>query len=147
MPLQKTADFEDCSHNTWGTAPRYTDEAGCVVCDALNSRTLETDNTSYSQELLCEVWFLDWSCQQQRWQCSENEEDEWRSLQPLGVQSEDYATCDSALRFSGVCSVDQVLDQHMTRPEEEEFACISLIQRTILLKCAAKFKMNYMYAG
>jgi hypothetical protein len=50
---------------------------------------------------------------------SEDEEVDWHSLQPLGVQSEDYTTCDSALEFCGVQNVDQVLDQHFTRPEEE----------------------------
>jgi hypothetical protein len=49
---------------------------------------------------------------------SEDEEDDWYTLQLLGVQFEDYTTCDGLLRFveSGV---DQVLDQHLTRPEEE----------------------------
>jgi hypothetical protein len=32
---------------------------------------------------------------------TEDEEDRWRSLQPLGVQSENYSTCDGALE-SGV---------------------------------------------
>jgi 23S rRNA U2552 (ribose-2'-O)-methylase RlmE/FtsJ len=54
---------------------------------------------------------------------TEEEEDDWHSSQPLGVQSEDYATCDSALKVSGAQSVDQVLDQHLARlevePEEE----------------------------
>jgi hypothetical protein len=36
---------------------------------------LEIDNTYYNQELLWEVWFLNWSCQQQWWQCSETH---WR---------------------------------------------------------------------
>jgi hypothetical protein len=35
------------------------------------------------------------------------------------VQSEDYPTCDNALKVCGVQSVDQALDQHLTRPEEE----------------------------
>jgi hypothetical protein len=35
------------------------------------------------------------------------------------VQSEDNTTCDSALEVCGVRTVDQVLDQHLTRPEEE----------------------------
>jgi hypothetical protein len=33
---------------------------------------------------------------------TENEEDDWHSLQSLGVQSQDYPTCDSALEVSGV---------------------------------------------
>jgi hypothetical protein len=56
MLLQKAADFEDCSHGRWGTAARYyTDEAQCVVCNALHSRTLNTYSTYYNKELLCEV--------------------------------------------------------------------------------------------
>jgi hypothetical protein len=35
------------------------------------------------------------------------------------VQCEDYTTCDSALEVCGIQSVDPVLDQHLTRPEEE----------------------------
>jgi hypothetical protein len=42
------------------------------------------------------------------------------SLQPHGVQFEDYPTCDSALEVCGFQTVNQVLDQHLTRPEEEE---------------------------
>jgi hypothetical protein len=38
---------------------------------------------------------------------------------PLGVQSEDYPTCDNALEVCGARSVDWLLDQHLTRPEEE----------------------------
>jgi hypothetical protein len=76
MPLQKAVDFEDWGHDRSETAPRCcTDEAGCVVCNALNSRDLETDNTYYNQELIFVVWFLDWSCQQQWWQCNETH---WR---------------------------------------------------------------------
>jgi hypothetical protein len=51
---------------------------------------------------------------------SEDEEDDWHSLQPLEVQSEDYPTYGSVLKACGVQSVDQVLGQHLTRPEEEE---------------------------
>jgi hypothetical protein len=43
---------------------------------------------------------------------SEDEEDDWQSLQALGVQSEGCTTCDSALEVCGVRSVDCVLDQH-----------------------------------
>jgi hypothetical protein len=38
----------------------------------------------------------------------------------MTVQFEDYTTCDSALKVCGIQSVDQVLDQHLTRPEGEE---------------------------
>jgi hypothetical protein len=50
---------------------------------------------------------------------TEDEEDDWHSLKPLGVQSENYATCDSAVEVCGVQNVDQVLDQYLTRTEEE----------------------------
>jgi hypothetical protein len=49
---------------------------------------------------------------------TEDEDDDWHSLQPLGVQCEDCPTCDNALE---VCVYD-MLDQHLTRPEEEEVA-------------------------
>jgi hypothetical protein len=42
------------------------------------------------------------------------------SLQPLGLQIEDYTTCDSALEVCGFHTFNQMLDQHLTRPEEEE---------------------------
>jgi hypothetical protein len=51
---------------------------------------------------------------------SENEVDDWHSLQLLGMQFEDYTTCDIALEICGIQSVDQVLDQRLTGPEEEE---------------------------
>jgi hypothetical protein len=34
------------------------------------------------------------------------------------VQSKDYPSSDSTFEVCGVQSVDQVLDQHLTRPEE-----------------------------
>jgi hypothetical protein len=39
------------------------------------------------------------------------------NLQPLGMQFEDYTTCDSALEVCGIQSVNQMLDQHLTGPE------------------------------
>jgi hypothetical protein len=36
-----------------------------------------------------------------------------------GVQFDDYTTCDSALEVCGIQTVNQVLDEHLTRPEEE----------------------------
>jgi hypothetical protein len=50
---------------------------------------------------------------------SADEEGDWHSLQPLGVQSEDHPTCDSALEVCGVKSVNQVLHKHLPRREEE----------------------------
>jgi hypothetical protein len=38
---------------------------------------------------------------------TEDAEDDWHRLQQLRVQSEDYPTCDSALKICGVQSVDQ----------------------------------------
>jgi hypothetical protein len=53
-----------------------------------------------------------------------DEEEGWHRLQPLGVQSEDYPTCNSALEVCGVQSVNHALAQHLTKseegPEEEE---------------------------
>jgi hypothetical protein len=43
---------------------------------------------------------------------TEDEEDDSHSLPPLGVQSEDFQTCESALNVCGVWSVNQVLDRH-----------------------------------
>jgi hypothetical protein len=51
---------------------------------------------------------------------TEDEEDDWHSLHPLGMQFKDYTTCDSALEVCGIQSIDQVLDQYFTRPEEED---------------------------
>jgi hypothetical protein len=51
---------------------------------------------------------------------TEDEEDDWHCLEPLGVQSEDYSKCDSALKDCGARSVDQALELHLTRPEEPE---------------------------
>jgi hypothetical protein len=50
----------------------------------------------------------------------EDEKDDWQSLQPLGVQFEYYTTCDSALKVCGIQNVDEMLDQHLTGPKEEE---------------------------
>jgi hypothetical protein len=50
---------------------------------------------------------------------SEDEEGDWHNLQPLGVQFEDYTTCNSSLKVCAIQSVDQVLDQQLTRPEGE----------------------------
>jgi hypothetical protein len=41
---------------------------------------------------------------------TKDQEDDWDSLQPPAVQSEDYQTCDSALEICRVWSVDQVFD-------------------------------------
>jgi hypothetical protein len=43
---------------------------------------------------------------------TEDEGDDWHSLQPLGVQSEHHPTCDSALEGCRVQGVYQVLDLH-----------------------------------
>jgi hypothetical protein len=50
----------------------------------------------------------------------EDEENKLHSLQPPGVQFEDYQTCGSAPEVCGIQNVDQVLDQHLTRSEELE---------------------------
>jgi hypothetical protein len=51
--------------------------------------------------------------------CNEDEENEWHSVQYLGVQFEDSMTCDSAVEVCGVQNVHQVLDQQLTRQEKE----------------------------
>jgi hypothetical protein len=60
MPLQKVPDLEYCSHNRLGAVPRWhIDKVGCIVHNAFHSRSLETDNTQYNEQLFYEVWFLD----------------------------------------------------------------------------------------
>lgn len=49
---------------------------------------------------------------------TEDEENDWHSLQPLGVKSEGYMTRDSALKVSGAHSINQVSDKQLTSPEE-----------------------------
>jgi hypothetical protein len=51
---------------------------------------------------------------------TEDKENDWHSLQHLSVQSEDCSTCASALKVCGVQSDDQVLEQHLIKPEEPE---------------------------
>jgi hypothetical protein len=44
---------------TWGTAPRCCiDEVGCIVCNSLNSRTLESENTYYNKNGFIKCGFL-----------------------------------------------------------------------------------------
>jgi hypothetical protein len=49
---------------------------------------------------------------------SDDEKDDWCSLQPLGLQFEDYTICDTTLKVCDVQNIDQVLDQQLTRPEK-----------------------------
>jgi hypothetical protein len=73
----------------------------------LHCRSLEVDNTHYNKN-----WFekCDFSIDHvsssdgSAVKLTEDEEDDWHSLQPVGVQFEDYTTCDSEV------NVDQVLD-------------------------------------
>jgi hypothetical protein len=48
----------------------------------------------------------------------------WRGwlahFRTLWMQSEGYTTCENALKFSLMQSVGHVLDQHFTRPQEEQ---------------------------
>jgi hypothetical protein len=53
---------------------------------------------------------------------TQDEEDDWNSLQTLGVQCEGNPMSASALEVCGVQSVDQVLDQQLTRLEGEKVA-------------------------
>jgi hypothetical protein len=41
-----------------------------------------------------------------------------RMTDTVGVQFDNYTTCDSALEFCGSHSVNQMLDQWLTRPEK-----------------------------
>lgn len=50
---------------------------------------------------------------------TEDKESDWHTVQLLGVQTESQTTCDSAVQVFGVHTVDQVLDQQLTGPEEE----------------------------
>jgi hypothetical protein len=81
------------------TAPRCcTNEAGYVVCSALNSRTLEiTPNTIKNCFVKCDFSADHISSNDDSAvKLNADEEDD------LGVQSEDYTTCDSALEVCGV---------------------------------------------
>jgi hypothetical protein len=67
---------------------------------------------------------------------NEDEEDDSFNLQPLGVKYRDCTTCYSILEVYGIQSIAQVLDQQLTRPEEEEeeegLGAANLILRIIL---------------
>jgi hypothetical protein len=86
----------------------------------------------------------------------EVENDKWHSLQLLVVQSEGYPPCDSAFGVCGAWSVDHVLDQRLTRPEEEseEKGDVAEHKATFLdavkglvaarkYMCRTKLKINY----
>jgi hypothetical protein len=51
---------------------------------------------------------------------TEDEEDDWHSLPPLGVGIEDCTTCGSAQKVCGIQSVNWVLDQDLPWPEEQQ---------------------------
>jgi hypothetical protein len=103
VPLKKAVDSEDCSHDGWGNAPRCcTDETELLsavqfITESWRLITLTTikncfvkcgfsvDHVSRNDDNVMKL--------------SEDEEDDWHSLQPHGVQFEDYTTCDSALGF------------------------------------------------
>jgi hypothetical protein len=120
--LQKAGDSEDCKDESWGNAPRcYTDEAGCVVCKAFHSRTwiMITPTTIKNFIVKCDFWIERVRSNDSVVKLSEDEENDWHSLQPLGMQFEDYTTCDSGFEVCGILSVDQVLEQQVTGPEED----------------------------
>jgi hypothetical protein len=58
--------------------------------NAVKNRNLESDKTHHNQKLLCEGWFLDHvsSNDDSTVNLSEVEEEDWHSLQSLGVQSD-----------------------------------------------------------
>lgn len=97
VPLQKAFDSE---HIQEATLRCYTVEAGYLVCSALHSTnlvilthtimkncvvkcSLSNDHVSNNDDIAAKL--------------REDEEDDWQSLQPLGVQSEVYPTCDNVL--------------------------------------------------
>jgi hypothetical protein len=50
----------------------------------------------------------------------EDEEGDWYSSQLLCVQSEEYTTLHGALEGYGIHSVDEVLYQHLIRPQKRK---------------------------
>jgi len=54
------------------------------------------------------------------------------------MQLKDYITCDNALKVCGVLSVNQVLDQQLTRPEEEVKYEEEMVEDTITFLYALK---------
>jgi hypothetical protein len=90
VPLQIAVDLEDCSHDGWGNAPRcYTDE-----CNALHSRSLKTDNAHY-KNCFEKCGFSNYhvsSNDDSAVKLTEDEEDDWHSLQALGMQIDDFTT-------------------------------------------------------
>jgi hypothetical protein len=79
-----------------------------------------TPSTTKNCSVKCDVLIDHVSSNDSAVKLTEVEEDDWHSFQPLGVQCEDYPTCDIALEVCGVWSVGQMSDQHLTRPEEAE---------------------------
>jgi hypothetical protein len=84
MPLQKTADFEDCSHNTWGAH-------GGLLQGAAQMKLVML----FPMHFIVEAWRLitpsgfsidHVSIDDSAVKRSEDEEDDWHRLQPLGVQ-------------------------------------------------------------
>jgi hypothetical protein len=75
--------------------------------------------------MLSEVWFFKSAFQQQKLQwviLCEDQEDDYHSLQPTGVQSVDYTTCGIALYVFGARNVNQMSDQEEAPAEQEEVA-------------------------
>jgi hypothetical protein len=123
MPLQTAANFEDYSHDKWETEVRccqmkldvlsaihFIAEASGVITPTTIKNRFE--KCGYSNDHVS-------SNNDNALQLSEDERDDWHSLQPLGVQSEYYPTCGSDLKVCVVQNVNQVLDQYLTRPEEK----------------------------
>jgi hypothetical protein len=106
VPLQKAVDLD---HGRSGTAPRcYIEEAGCVACNAIHNRSLGTDNTHYNKNCFMKCGFSTdcaGSNDDSAVKLSEDNEDDWHSLQALGVQFEDYTTCDSSPEVCGIQSI------------------------------------------
>jgi hypothetical protein len=75
------------------------------------------------------------------------DENDWHSLQPSGVQSKDNTTHNSALEVCRIQSADQVFYQKLTRPEEEPEDDKSSEQKAMFLDAMTEMEAakKYMY--
>jgi hypothetical protein len=96
---------------------------GCVVSSDIIAETWRLITTTTIKNCFVRYGFLidhDSNNEASAVKLSDDEEDDWQSFQPLGVQLEDYTTCDSALEVCGIQNVNHMLEQFLTRPEERE---------------------------
>jgi hypothetical protein len=104
MPLQKAADFKDCSYDM--VVGGLLQDAAQMKLDVLSamhiiaeSWRLITHTTIKNYFVRC-AFLIDHvsSNDDSTMKLTEDEKDDWHTLQPLGVQSADYPTYDSVLR-------------------------------------------------